>query len=114
MFSLELLQLVEILAKTLGLAERFHNISVIGRQVLIFLDSHCEVNIGWLEPLLARIKQDRRNVAIPIIDIINQDTMEYEASPLVRGGFNWGLFFRWDNIPESLLKTKDSFVQPIA
>jgi polypeptide N-acetylgalactosaminyltransferase len=81
--------------------------------VLVFLDSHCEVNVGWLEPLLSHIKADRRNVAIPIIDIINQDTFAYEPSPLVRGGFNWGMFYRWDPVPSSLLSVNGSKILPI-
>lgn len=28
-------------------------------QVITFLDAHCECTMGWLEPLLARIKEDR-------------------------------------------------------
>lgn len=28
-------------------------------QVITFLDAHCECTSGWLEPLLARIKEDR-------------------------------------------------------
>ncbi|KAG7275712.1 hypothetical protein CRUP_011339, partial [Coryphaenoides rupestris] len=28
-------------------------------QVITFLDAHCECTTGWLEPLLARIKEDR-------------------------------------------------------
>ena len=70
-------------------------------QVLVFLDSHCEVNTNWLEPLLSPIHVDPSTVTIPIVDIIDQDTFRYEASPLVRGGFNWGMHFRWDNIPQS-------------
>ena len=81
--------------------------------MLIFLDSHCEVNERWLEPLLSRVKNDRRNVAIPIIDIINQDSFAVEPSPLVRGGFNWGLFYRWDPVPQSTLRDDDRLISPI-
>jgi len=82
-------------------------------QVLVFLDSHCEVNEQWLEPLLERISRNQTNVAIPIIDIIDHDTFKYESSPLVRGGFNWGLHFRWDQIPIEMLKEKEDYVKPI-
>lgn len=66
--------------------------------VLIFLDSHIEVNREWSEPLLHLIKHNSSAIAVPIIDIINSDTFAYSSSPLVRGGFNWGLHYRWDNV----------------
>ena len=82
--------------------------------VLIFLDSHIEVNKQWIEPLLHLIKQNKSAVAVPIIDIINADTFAYSSSPLVRGGFNWGLHYRWDNIPKAQLTKPEHFVGPFA
>ncbi|KAK6622122.1 hypothetical protein RUM44_001929 [Polyplax serrata] len=82
-------------------------------EVLVFLDSHIEVNVNWLQPLLSQISESRKNVVVPIIDIINADTFKYTSSPLVRGGFNWGLHFKWENLPKSTLKTDEDFVKPI-
>ena len=65
---------------------------------VLFLDSHIEANVDWLQPLLVRIKESRTNVVTPIIDVINPDTSSYSPSPLVRGGFNWGMHFKWESL----------------
>ncbi|XP_051566309.1 polypeptide N-acetylgalactosaminyltransferase 13-like isoform X2 [Myxocyprinus asiaticus] len=70
-------------------------------QVITFLDAHCECTVGWLEPLLARIKEDRRAVVCPIIDVISDESFEYMAgSDMTYGGFNWKLNFRWYPVPQ--------------
>ncbi|XP_063613612.1 polypeptide N-acetylgalactosaminyltransferase 11-like [Penaeus indicus] len=82
-------------------------------EIMVFLDSHVEVNIGWIEPLLSRVTEYRNHVVTPIIDVISPDTFQYTASPLVRGGFNWGLHFKWDTIPSSHFMDKMNFIKPI-
>uniref|UniRef100_A0A4X2LJT9 Polypeptide N-acetylgalactosaminyltransferase n=1 Tax=Vombatus ursinus TaxID=29139 RepID=A0A4X2LJT9_VOMUR len=70
-------------------------------QVITFLDAHCECTLGWLEPLLARIKENRKTVVCPIIDLISDDNFEYTAgSDMTYGGFNWKLNFRWYPVPQ--------------
>ncbi|XP_074123533.1 polypeptide N-acetylgalactosaminyltransferase 11 isoform X2 [Sminthopsis crassicaudata] len=82
-------------------------------EVLVFLDSHCEVNKMWLQPLLVPIHEDHRTVVCPVIDIISADTLMYSSSPIVRGGFNWGLHFKWDLVPFSELGGPEGAIAPI-
>nr|XP_022329155.1 polypeptide N-acetylgalactosaminyltransferase 2-like isoform X2 [Crassostrea virginica] len=83
--------------------------------ILTFLDSHCECNVGWLEPLLDRIKGDRTRVVSPIIDVINMDNFDYiGASADLKGGFDWNLVFKWDYMtPEERNKRAGNPIQPI-
>ncbi|XP_064131146.1 polypeptide N-acetylgalactosaminyltransferase 11 isoform X3 [Loxodonta africana] len=82
-------------------------------EVLVFLDSHCEVNEMWLQPLLAAVREDPHTVVCPVIDIISADTLLYSSSPIVRGGFNWGLHFKWDLVPFDELGGPEGATAPI-
>lgn len=81
--------------------------------VLIFLDSHVEANQNWLEPLLLELQNSNQTIVCPIIDLINAETMIYSASPMVKGGMNWALNFKWDSVPSEKLMSYDDFIKPI-
>ncbi|KAH9524897.1 Polypeptide N-acetylgalactosaminyltransferase 3 [Bulinus truncatus] len=74
-------------------------------EVLVIFDSHMEVNIDWLQPLLNAIAKDRKIVAMASLDYINKDTLEYTfyKDHIIRYGWSWSLCFyeenfRWDQI----------------
>lgn len=80
--------------------------------VLVYLDSHCEPNVGWLEPLLDIIQKDKKTIVCPVVDIISSDTLAYKASPVLRGGFNWGLHFAWEELPKQPQDASTPFPSP--
>lgn len=84
-------------SKRIGLIKaRLKGAAVASGEVLTFLDAHCECTTGWLEALLSVIKNDRKTVVCPVIDIIHDDTFAYVKSfELHWGAFNWNLQFRW-------------------
>ncbi|TRY98147.1 hypothetical protein DNTS_028494 [Danionella cerebrum] len=82
--------------------------------ILTFLDSHCEVNKDWLPPLLQRVKEDPSCVASPVIDIINMDTFAYvAASSDLRGGFDWSLHFKWEQLSTEKRAKRADPTEPI-
>ena len=77
---------------------------------IIVLDSHCEVNQGWLPPLLAPITKNEHVVTCPIIDFIDHDTFQYKPmGSFVRGTFNWRFDYKERELtPEQMRRRKDA------
>ncbi|MEJ1278158.1 polypeptide N-acetylgalactosaminyltransferase 5 [Cricetulus griseus] len=72
--------------------------------VLTFLDSHVECNVGWLEPLLERVYLNRKKVACPVIEVINDKDMSYmTVDNFQRGVFTWPMNFGWRTIPPDVV-----------
>ncbi|KFW89504.1 Polypeptide N-acetylgalactosaminyltransferase 15, partial [Phalacrocorax carbo] len=83
--------------------------------VLVFMDSHCECQKGWLEPLLSRLSSNRNSVVSPVIDVIDWKTFQYYHSVgLHRGVFDWKLDFHWEPVPEHEEKVQQSPISPIS
>ncbi|RNA33882.1 polypeptide N-acetylgalactosaminyltransferase 13 isoform X1 [Brachionus plicatilis] len=68
---------------------------------MTFLDAHIEATRGWLQPLLAEVKRNRRSVACPVIDVISDETFEYlTGSEMTYGGFDSHFVFDWVPVPQ--------------
>ena len=61
------------------------------------LDSHIEVQEGWLEPLMARLAHNPTHVVFPQIDSIDQMTFRPEA-----GGIGCTLGFLWQLVEHAI------------
>ncbi|KAM6070531.1 polypeptide N-acetylgalactosaminyltransferase 5 [Chlamydotis macqueenii] len=73
--------------------------------VLTFLDSHVECNVGWLEPLLERVRLSRAKVACPVIEVISDKDMSYmTVDNFQRGIFTWPMNFGWRQIPQEVVE----------
>ncbi|KDR23871.1 Putative polypeptide N-acetylgalactosaminyltransferase 9 [Zootermopsis nevadensis] len=84
--------------------------------VLTYLDSHCECTTGWLEPLLDRIARDPTTVVCPVIDVIDDTSLEYhwrDSGGVNVGGFDWNLQFNWHAVPERERKKHKNSAEPV-
>jgi len=85
--------------------------------VITYLDSHCECTQGWLEPLLDRIGRNKTNVVCPVIDVIDDDTLEYhyrDSGGVNVGGFDWNLQFNWHAVPDHEKKRHSHTAEPVS
>ncbi|VDD97396.1 unnamed protein product, partial [Enterobius vermicularis] len=80
--------------------------------VLIFLDSHCEVTERWIEPLLKTIQEDRKRVVLPVIDLINPMKFDYSQAMIAKMSFDWRLSFNWVYFPWEYFDIPEHNYQP--
>ena len=67
-----------------------------------------------LEPLLARIQEDRTAVLCPEIDNIDKYTLDYGGTGSYSvGGFWWSLHFAWRPIPQHEQQRRRTPTDPI-
>ncbi|ULU00328.1 hypothetical protein L5515_003930 [Caenorhabditis briggsae] len=81
-------------------------------EVIVFMDSHCEVAERWLEPLLQPIKEDPKSIVLPVVDLINPVSFDYSSSMVAKSGFDWGLTFKWIYLPWEYFETPENNVKP--
>lgn len=83
--------------------------------VVVFLDSHCEATDGWLEPMLARLLENRKLAVVPDIEVIAWKDFEYsrDSGSYNRGIFSWELMFNWGPLPEREVKRRKADSDPI-
>ncbi|ESO96034.1 hypothetical protein LOTGIDRAFT_64398, partial [Lottia gigantea] len=74
--------------------------------VLLFLDSHCEVNVGWMEPLLEAITEEPTRIAVCTKDHILSTTLEIHGTDpnSYQIVFNWRLGAAFDAFRPDLLE----------
>ncbi|CAD5121717.1 unnamed protein product [Dimorphilus gyrociliatus] len=65
-------------------------------EILVFLDSHCEVTNFWLQPLIQQIITNPKSLAIPQLAYIEDTTFKFYYNTRTNkygGGFTWSLTF---------------------
>ena len=84
-------------------------------EVLVFFDSHIEVNVNWLPPLLEPIAINPKVGTCPIVDNFSYDTFKYEKNgDGSRGVFDWNFIYHWlPRRPQDMIEPDKPFSLPI-
>lgn len=71
--------------------------------VVIVMDSHVEVAIGWLPPLLDPIARDPNTITLPGVETLEPQSLKYENVIQDKynwvGGFTWEMMYTWIMLP---------------
>ena len=82
--------------------------------IISYLDSHVEVNVGWLDPILMKISQSPNTVVMSVLDTINADSFSIQKTVTgYHGGFAWSLDFYWKPLPGHVKSQRRREIDPM-
>lgn len=88
------------------------------KEVLVFLDAHCEAEFNWLPPLLAPIARNDRISTVPMIDGIDGNHYHFTTQGggdrwgRATGAWDWSFLWKRIALPEPEDKKLPSKIQP--
>ncbi|KAJ8392022.1 hypothetical protein AAFF_G00083320 [Aldrovandia affinis] len=95
--------------RQMGLAQaRISGWKAATADVVAILDAHIEVNVGWAEPLLARIKADRTIIVTPVFDKVNFDDLTVIPYASYAHAFDWALWCMYESFRPEWYKLNDT------
>mmetsp|Transcript_19082 Transcript_19082/g.41133 ORF Transcript_19082/g.41133 Transcript_19082/m.41133 type:complete len:391 (-) Transcript_19082:6-1178(-) len=81
--------------------------------VIVFMEGHCIVNRQWLQPLLRRVLENPRTLAMPALDTISQDNWHsYHTSDPVIWRYEWNMNLVVSNPARKLATTSKAYLSP--
>ena len=82
--------------------------------IVSYVDAHVEVNPGWLEPIVTRIKEHPLTVVMSILDTISAETFAITRTVTgFHGGFTWSLDFFWKPLPDHIKQIRLREIDPM-
>ncbi len=70
--------------------------------VIIYLDAHVKPEPGWMEPMIAPLRENYRRIVVPLIPVLDENMEQVSNFIGIKLLFDWKLDFIWyeDGTPE--------------
>ncbi|MBN3295671.1 GALT8 acetylgalactosaminyltransferase, partial [Amia calva] len=93
-----------------GLSQaRISGVKVATGDLVAIFDAHIEVHVGWAEPALAKIKENRTVVVSPVFDKVAFDDFEITGYAAAAVAFDWALWGMYESFHSEWYQKKDPY-----
>ena len=113
-FSLEKVKLIRTGYREGSTRARIIGAAYAKADIIVYVDSHVEVNQAWLEPIASHIYHHPRTVVMAVLDTISDSDFSVTKTYTgFHGGFSWNLEFYWKPLPDHVKKKRKREIDPM-